>query len=100
MDRFSAQNATYTHIHTHATTTCTASIITDIATTLTQAALLLNLADSATNLTVSAAQLGLPPGMRVRDVWARQDLGAFAHNFTAANVPPNGVSMIVVSREN
>jgi alpha-galactosidase len=62
------------------------------------ALLLLNRAPLASaNVLCDFAQAGvLKPGegVKVRDLWARADLGVFVGNFTAGNVPPHG-SMLV-----
>jgi alpha-galactosidase len=59
------------------------------------AVLLLNRADQATDLHVSWSDLGLlETGVSVRDLWRRQDLGAFDEGFTAQAVPAHGSVML------
>ena len=35
-----------------------------------------------------------PGAASVRDLWAKQDLGSFSNQYTAAQVPPHGVAML------
>jgi alpha-galactosidase len=57
---------------------------------------LLNLSDSAADITVNWAEIGLPAGAAaVRDLWARADLGVFSDSYTAS-VPSHGVVLVKV----
>jgi alpha-galactosidase len=62
---------------------------------------LLNRTETAADITVTWSMLGLPPSgsARVRDLWARQDLGSFSGQYTAARVPPHGVAMLKIAAE-
>jgi alpha-galactosidase len=48
-------------------------------------------------VTVEFRDIGLGSSARVRDVWARKDLGSFQEKYTAA-VPQHGVVMILVKK--
>jgi alpha-galactosidase len=63
----------------------------------TYAVALLNRTAAAADITVSWASLGLTAGSaRVRDLWARQDLGTFQGQFTASQIPSHGVTMLKI----
>ena len=63
----------------------------------TYAVALLNRTAAPADITVTWASLGLTAGSaRVRDLWARQDLGSFAGQFTATQVPSHGVTMLKI----
>jgi len=47
-----------------------------------QAVLLVNLSSSAKSVALSWCDLGLLPGVAVRDLWARTDLGRFADRYS------------------
>ena len=46
-------------------------------------------------VTARFADLGLRGSVRVRDAWARKDLGAFTDHFTVS-VPSHGVALVVL----
>ena len=46
---------------------------------------------------VNLAELGIPGGMKARDVWAGKDLGIFSGKYTA-HVPGHGVVMLKLTR--
>ena len=56
---------------------------------------LFNRGDTATTIATHWADLGLQGTLKVRDLWAHQDLGAIADQFSAT-VPSHGVVMITV----
>jgi alpha-galactosidase len=56
---------------------------------------LFNRGDTATTIAIHWADLGLQGTLKVRDLWAHQDLGAIADQFSAT-VPSHGVLMITV----
>ncbi|MFD7025185.1 X2-like carbohydrate binding domain-containing protein [Promicromonospora sukumoe] len=59
---------------------------------------LFNLGSTDADVTASWADLGLSDGKhKVRDVWARKNLGAFTGGFTATDVPPHGVRLLRVT---
>ena len=65
------------------------------------AALLLNRAPAPGNVTCTWAQLGLPAPAapaRVRDLWARADLGAFSGGFTAAGLRAHASMLVKVAQ--
>ncbi|MDR6882493.1 hypothetical protein J2X61_004274 [Bacillus sp. 3255] len=59
----------------------------------TLAIALLNRTDSAANITVDFAQVGLDASTTVRDLWEHADKGQFNGSYTA-NVPSHGVVML------
>jgi alpha-galactosidase len=62
-----------------------------------RAVLLLNGAESAQDITVSFADIGLGPGdPSVRDLWAHEDLGTFSGGYTAESVPAHGAVLLKV----
>jgi alpha-galactosidase len=58
---------------------------------------LFNRGSSPANIGVRWADLGLEGKLRVRDLWAHQDLGSMADGFQAP-VPKHGVVLITVRR--
>jgi alpha-galactosidase len=58
---------------------------------------LFNLGTTEANMTANWADLGLTGSAKVRDLWARKDLGQFATGYTAATVPPHGVRLFKVT---
>ena len=56
---------------------------------------LFNRGAAAATVTVPWADLGLHGKLKVRDLWAHQDKGAIADQFSAT-VPPHGVVLITV----
>lgn len=58
---------------------------------------LFNLGTTEANMTVNFADLGLDGTAKVRDLWAKKNLGEFSANFTAATVPPHGVRLLTVT---
>ncbi|WP_410791273.1 X2-like carbohydrate binding domain-containing protein [Kribbella sp. C-35] len=58
---------------------------------------LFNLGQTDADMTVNFADLGLKGAGKVRDLWARKDLGTFASSFTANNVPIHGVRLLKVT---
>jgi alpha-galactosidase len=63
----------------------------------TYAVALLNRTDAAADITVTWKTLGLTSSSAVvRDLWAKQDLGTVATQYTAAAVPSHGVVMLKV----
>ena len=64
----------------------------------TYAVALLNRTDSPADISVSWSTLGLTTtSAAVRDLWAHQDLGTMATQYTATAVPSHGVAMIKVT---
>jgi alpha-galactosidase len=61
----------------------------------TYAVALFNRTGSAANITVTWSTLGISGSATVRDLWAKQDLGSMATQYTA-NVPSHGVVMLKV----
>jgi len=63
------------------------------------ALLLVNLASVTNSISVNWGDVGLPYGSTatVRDLWAHQNLGAFTASYTAANLPPHGSMMLLVT---
>ena len=53
--------------------------------------------DTIGNMTANWADLGLDGSAKVRDLWAKKDLGQFASGYTAATVPPHGVRLFKVT---
>ncbi|MDX6252058.1 MAG: alpha-galactosidase [Kribbellaceae bacterium] len=58
---------------------------------------LFNLGTTEANMTANWADLGLDGSAKVRDLWAKKDLGQFASGYTAATVPPHGVRLFKVT---
>lgn len=58
---------------------------------------LFNLGQTDADMTVNFADLGLDGAAKVRDLWARKDLGTFASGYTAQNVPVHGVRLFKVT---
>jgi alpha-galactosidase len=61
---------------------------------------LFNLGQTDADMTVNWADLGLDGGTngaKVRDLWARKDLGQFATGYTAQQVPVHGVRLFKVT---
>ena len=58
---------------------------------------LFNLGTTEANMTANWADLGLTGSAKVRDLWAKKDLGTFASSYTAATVPPHGVRLFKVT---
>ncbi len=58
---------------------------------------LFNLGQTDADMTVNFADLGLSGAGKVRDLWARKDLGTFASSFTAKDVPIHGVRLLKVT---
>ena len=56
---------------------------------------LFNRSEGPLPMSVSAATIGVAPSARVRDLWAKKDLGAFGPSFTA-DVPKHGVALVKV----
>jgi alpha-galactosidase len=65
--------------------------------TNTVAVVLLNRGTSAATITAQWSALGIPTGAaKVRDLWAKTDLGTFNGSYTAVSVPAHGVVMLKV----
>ncbi|TDD23760.1 glycoside hydrolase family 27 protein [Kribbella turkmenica] len=58
---------------------------------------LFNLGQTDADMTVNWPDLGLSGTAKVRDLWARKDLGQFTSGFTAENVPIHGVRLLEVT---
>jgi hypothetical protein len=58
---------------------------------------LFNLGQTDADMTVNWADLGLDGSAKVRDLWARKDLGQFATGYTAQQVPIHGVRLFKVT---
>ncbi|MEU8238354.1 X2-like carbohydrate binding domain-containing protein [Actinoplanes missouriensis] len=58
---------------------------------------LFNLGRTDKDITVDFADLGLTGAAKVRDLWARKDLGRFPGSFTADTVPIHGVRLLKVT---
>jgi len=59
---------------------------------------LYNLGTSAADITVDWTSIGLADGKnKVRDVWARKDIGTHTTGYTADAVPPHGVRLLRVT---
>ena len=56
-----------------------------------------NLGTTEADMTANFADLGLDGSAKVRDLWARKDLGQFTSSYTAATVPPHGVRLFKVT---
>jgi alpha-galactosidase len=62
----------------------------------TTAVLLLNKGEETTDITVTWEKIGLSGKQKVRDLWAREDLGYFIDSFTAKNISQHGVMFMKV----
>jgi len=62
----------------------------------TTAVLLLNKGSKPADVTVTWDQVGLVGRQKVRDLWAREDLGYHADSFTARDLPQHGHKLIKV----
>ena len=62
----------------------------------TTAVLLLNKGQKTADITVKWDKIGLSGKQKVRDLWARKDLGVFTDSFTAVNLLQHGVMLIKV----
>jgi hypothetical protein len=58
---------------------------------------LFNLGRTDADVAVNWSDLGLDGAAKVRDLWARKDLGEFATGFVAAGVPSHGVRLLKVT---
>lgn len=58
---------------------------------------LFNLGQTDADMTVNFADLGLKGSAKVRDLWARKDVGMYASSYTAADVPIHGVRLLKVT---
>jgi hypothetical protein len=58
---------------------------------------LFNLGQTDADMTVNFADLGLDGSAKVRDLWARKDVGSYASSFTAKDVPIHGVRLLKVT---
>ncbi len=61
-----------------------------------QAVLLLNLTSSARTASLSWRDLGLASGVKVRDLWARAELGNFSDHYSV-ELPPHGSKLLKIS---
>jgi len=62
----------------------------------TTAVLLLNKGSKTADITVTWDQIGLSGRQKVRDLWARKNLGYFTDSYTADNLPQHGHILIKV----
>ena len=62
----------------------------------TTAVLLLNKGSKTADITVTWDQIGLSGRQKVRDLWARKNLGYFIDSYTADNLPQHGHILIKV----
>ena len=68
--------------------------------TNTVAVALLNRTNAAADISVTWSDAGLPAGAaKVRDLYAKSDLGSFADSYTAKAVPSNGIAMLKITSE-
>ncbi|MFC9690914.1 X2-like carbohydrate binding domain-containing protein [Kribbella sp. NPDC056951] len=58
---------------------------------------LFNLGQTDANMTATFADLGLTGSAKVRDLWAKKDLGTFNGSFTANDVPIHGARLFKVT---
>ncbi|MFG1911367.1 X2-like carbohydrate binding domain-containing protein [Kribbella sp. NPDC048928] len=58
---------------------------------------LFNLGQTDADMTVNFVDLGLDGSAKVRDLWARKDVGSYASSFTAKDVPIHGVRLLKVT---
>ena len=56
---------------------------------------LLNRSGTAAEILLDFSKLGLPPKVKIRDVWTHEDLGKFENKYTG-KVPAHGVQMLIV----
>jgi alpha-galactosidase len=68
-----------------------------LASPSTYAIALVNLSDSAADITVNWSELGLTTVAAIRDLWAHRDIGPGAAGYTATGVPPHGTVMLKVT---
>ena len=66
----------------------------------TTAVAVYNLGGSATSITVDFGSVGLGGDASVRDLVAREDLGVFTGNWTAANIPSHGSRLVKLTSQN
>lgn len=64
----------------------------------TTAVLLLNKGTDTTDITVTWGKIGLSGKQKVRDLWARKNLGSFKNSFTASDLPQHGHMLIKVGK--
>jgi alpha-galactosidase len=70
----------------------------DLSEANTRAVALFNRGSRSTSITVQWSDIGLPTGAAtVRDLWAREDLGAFTDSYTADNVEGHTVVMLKIA---
>ena len=62
----------------------------------TTAVLLLNKGPKPADITVTWDKIGLSGSQKVRDLWARKDLGRYKDSYTAGNLPQHGLMLIKV----
>ena len=62
----------------------------------TTAVLLLNKDSRAVDITISWHQIGLSGSQKVRDLWARKDLGYYRDSYTAGNLSQHGHMLLKV----
>ncbi|MHC4694101.1 MAG: NPCBM/NEW2 domain-containing protein [Planctomycetota bacterium] len=62
----------------------------------TTAVLLLNKGSKPVDITITWEKIGLSDRQRVRDLWARKDLGYYTNSYTAVNLPRHGHMLIKV----
>jgi hypothetical protein len=68
--------------------------------TNTVAVALLNRTSAAADISVTWSDAGLPAGAaKVRDLYAKSDLGSFTDSYTAKSVPSNGIAMLKITSE-
>lgn len=60
----------------------------------TTAVLLLNKSPQNANITITWDKIGLSGSQKVRDLWAREDLGYYTDSYTAYNLPQHGLMLI------
>jgi len=60
----------------------------------TKAVALLNRNGSPATISVDFAKIGLSGSVRVRDLWAKADLGSFMGSYSAASVPSHGTALL------
>jgi alpha-galactosidase len=59
---------------------------------------LFNRSGSASSMSVTWSQIGLPAGAAtVRDLYAQNDLGSFTDSYTASSVPSHGIVMLKIT---
>ncbi len=62
----------------------------------TTAVLLLNKGSAPADITVTWDKIGLSGRQKVRDLWARKDLGSHTYSYTAANLPRHGHMLLKI----